>query len=585
VRSGHVAVGEVTVLLPLKRTDPLFHHEHLENINEIHIACPIQISVKSLKRRISGKVKCIPADNIRLSFCGDVLKDAENVPLGVFENTEKVKEDVDVFRPRVVLTIRHPEVVVSEDDAKPRFGFLGAKGLVERELTPEEIEARDREIAEELERKRLEEEEDARMQEEEELRAKAHREMELEARRAREEAAAMAFSNFDLRDELANINCQMFFPQFRDEGFLDEGSFAVLTEEDLQTRIVVPKAARLRILALVDAVRRRMSVIAQQEAITVADEVQKSMLQNNQMGTIAMGTVDDDEFAEFDLDEDEQAELAKAQGYFTNKAQLNKAWEIKQKLIQKHRAKLAAMGKGPKEVPKKQHSNEVNAKMAAIRRRCECDEFGVPKSSDYLLEKHFAISTNPRILAKQQALEAAAHRPHAHVEDISSSKPPVGKPGSLTTSRRHSTAGSMQSLTGSTLSLRPVDSSMTLKTKSSVNLHGEDSSVGSSSHDSGHHHHHIHDIAAEEEAEFKEEPGDPKLAAAFHWKYEPDEPFCWYVSSCMLASICVVCVLLFHSYSVRIFPVIVVISTSTKLLSFSKSSFSHGGTQIFPTCR
>jgi len=488
-----------------------------------------------LKKRISGKIQCVPAENIRLTFCGDVLKDDENVPLQVFENTEKVKEDVDVFRPRVVLTIRHPELVEQREDAKPIFGFLGAKGLVAKDLTPEEIEARDKAIEEEIERKRLEEEEDARLAEEEELRDQQRLELERDARRAREEAAALAFSNFDLRDELSKISCEMFFPQFRDHGFLDEGSFSVLTEEDLQSNIVIPRAARLRILALIDAVRRRLEMIAHQEAVTVAEQVQKSMLENNQMGTMAMGDGEAmDDFGDLELDEEEEEELAKANGYFTNKAQLNKAWSIKQKLLEKRRAKLAAMGTGPKEVPKKQHSNAISAKIAAIMRRCECDEFGVPKSSDYLLEKHFAMSTNPRILAKQLALELAAHRPHAHVDEVAtttSSKPPVGKPSAIDV-RRHSAASlaSSSSLSGP---MRAPESTLTLKTKSSLALHaapGDDVSVGSHSQTSSHHHHHhIHNIAAEEEAEFKEEPGDPKLAAAFHWKYEPDQPFCWYV--------------------------------------------------------
>lgn len=553
VHSSHLAIGEITILLPLKRTDPLFDNENVRERTQIQIACPVEVNVKNLKKRISGKIKCIPADNIRLTFCGDVLRDDENVPLQVFEQTEKVREDVDVFRPRVVMTIRHPVVVEEEEEGKKNNiknlfgGFMGSKGIsTEKELTPEEQAARDAALGAELERIRLEEEEDAARAEEEEAQKKAKLELEREAKRARDEAAMLAFTNFDLRDELSKIDCEMFYPQFRDACFLDEGSFGALTEEDLQSRIVIPRAARLRILALIDAVRRRLELIAHQSTITVADQVQQNMLQNNQMGTMTVGSDSGSGEADWeamDLDEEDAAELAKAQGYFTNKTQLKKAWEIKQKLLAKYRAKLAAIGMKPKEVPKKQHSNEIMAKMAAIRRRCECDEFGIPKSSEYLLEQHFARSTNPRIVAKQMAAEAAAHRPHAHLDESTPTKPPVGKPGTIAQltsfsidiggdARRHSLS-SQKSVPGS-MSMH-TSSNMVLKSKSGYNLYnhhnsGDDGSVGSGSQGSDNHHHHhhrIHDIAGEEEAEFAEGQGDPKLAAAFHWKYEPDEPFCW----------------------------------------------------------
>ena len=134
----------------------------------------------------------------------------------------------------------------------------------------------------------------------------------------------------------------------------------------LQNRINIPKAARLRVMALVEATRRRMEVIAHQNAITVADEVQRNMLDSNQLGTVAMELYDDEEEMDLsDEDEEEEANLKKADGYFMKKSDLNRAWDKKAKLMEKRRLKMLAAG-ARREKPKKIHSEETKAKIAAI---------------------------------------------------------------------------------------------------------------------------------------------------------------------------------------------------------------------------
>jgi len=66
------SVGDVTVILPNRREDPLFNTPYLQNRKRIQIGCPREISIGTFKKRIAG-VTGIPDQNIRLTFEGTVL--------------------------------------------------------------------------------------------------------------------------------------------------------------------------------------------------------------------------------------------------------------------------------------------------------------------------------------------------------------------------------------------------------------------------------------------------------------------------------------------------------------------------------
>lgn len=66
------SVGDVTVVLPKRREDPLLNTPYILNRKRIQIGCPREISIGSFKKRISG-ITGIPHVNIRLTFEGTVL--------------------------------------------------------------------------------------------------------------------------------------------------------------------------------------------------------------------------------------------------------------------------------------------------------------------------------------------------------------------------------------------------------------------------------------------------------------------------------------------------------------------------------
>ena len=233
VGSSGNSVGDLIILLPYNRADSFFENEFLKDKVRIHLACPTQITAFELKKRISGKINgCIPATNIRLTFCGEVLQDTVDVPFQIFESTEKLSEDADVFRPRVVLTIRH--LIHGEEDVDSKeiklveskvglFGLL-RKGFQSgtRELTPKEVAA-------EEERLRLEEEE-AKVKAEEEEKIKLLHEQKLQEKQERDaeyhrvknELKLVDHGDFNLKSELAKIHCEVFYEQFSDLGYTDE---------------------------------------------------------------------------------------------------------------------------------------------------------------------------------------------------------------------------------------------------------------------------------------------------------------------------------------------------------------------------
>lgn len=319
----------------------------------------------------------------------------------------------------VVLTIKH---VINEDEVEEmkqsikkssidtkstRFAFFNRKNKAEQEAAAAEQAAREllekqaaeseaKELAEEAERKQAERKRLAEM-------AKAAKVTEAEKKR----------NEFDLKKELTKINCGVFFDSFVVSGYLDEGSFSTLTEEQLQDDLHIPKAARFRIVALIEAVKRRMEVVAHEQGKTASSAIEKSMLENHVIGTLAMDTGEAGGGGEavHDIadivggaeDEEEEAVDEAAGGFFTKKADIKRAWEKKMRLLNRRKKEMEGVDpNAPVELPKRTHSKYIQEKIDSIRARCIVDNFGAPRDVDFLLSQYRTVSINPRVIAAEK---------------------------------------------------------------------------------------------------------------------------------------------------------------------------------------
>lgn len=91
-------------------------------------------------------------------------------------------------------------------------------------------------------------------------------------------------SEFKLSEELRKIDCTAFVDALSSAGYDNEGAFSELEEEDLQaTNLWIPKRARVRILTLAGALKRRVAVFSQQK-----DAKSYKNFEKNLVGTSAL---------------------------------------------------------------------------------------------------------------------------------------------------------------------------------------------------------------------------------------------------------------------------------------------------------
>ncbi len=135
--------------------------------------------------------------------------------------------------------------------------------------------------------------------------------------KALEEEYTKRQSEFDLQRELEKIHCSKYLDRLVDMGFVDavsaynitllfvflylriyeipQGAFSHLTEEVLSgPGLWVARTARLRILALADALRRKDKKM--REKIDIREKMESEMLENKGLNLIQMEGVDGEQF-------------------------------------------------------------------------------------------------------------------------------------------------------------------------------------------------------------------------------------------------------------------------------------------------
>ena len=119
-----------------------------------------------------------------------------------------------------------------------------------------------------------------------------------------------------------------------------------------------------------------MEVIAHEKGVTVSQQVEQALLQNSNIGTIQLEVDENDDDVESG-DEDIDNAVKESNGFFVKKADIKRAWELKQKKLkarEKEKAAILAAGgelfdkNKKRETPKKLHAPVVQAKMNEIYR-------------------------------------------------------------------------------------------------------------------------------------------------------------------------------------------------------------------------
>ena len=88
-------------------------------------------TIAELKSKISG-LTGIPTLKLRLIYCGSILKnDKEFVPAEAFEINEHLREDDDLFRPRIHVSIQHVHTDPDDENSLTKSGDNDVDSLAE----------------------------------------------------------------------------------------------------------------------------------------------------------------------------------------------------------------------------------------------------------------------------------------------------------------------------------------------------------------------------------------------------------------------------------------------------------------------
>mmetsp|Transcript_11740 Transcript_11740/g.21798 ORF Transcript_11740/g.21798 Transcript_11740/m.21798 type:complete len:500 (-) Transcript_11740:116-1615(-) len=272
-------IGEIVVNLPdFTGPDVPPALWHLRETKRVILAVPMDIKVVELKKRIHGKTK-IPLSSIALFFMGTLLKSDEFVTPEMYEQELTEDSDDDIFRPRLYL------------------------GLVEEPEDEVEVEeySSDSESSEE----------DSSIGEMQYVNDDDDKVSEIENEAEEDDNSEMPERAFDIKVNLERIGCGRFYEDLMAQGFVDEGSFANLTDEILKNPpLYIPLVSRQRITALADVTKRRLEMSKQTVTQTEAGKLDEEMII---LGTLQTKAVEGIE------------------GSFTTKAGLKRAWEKQQK--------------------------------------------------------------------------------------------------------------------------------------------------------------------------------------------------------------------------------------------------------------
>lgn len=137
--------------------------------------------------------------------------------------------------------------------------------------------------------------------------------------------------------------------------WLCQGAFARVTDADLAGRgLWIPRNARIRILALSEAVKRRMMEIAKSNAVTLENVIESSLVESRAIDTktVQWGTTEEGE-----IDEEAGPES------FVKKADIKKAWEKREKAMRNKVAVVLSDEPKKKDLPE-----SLSRKIARIKR-------------------------------------------------------------------------------------------------------------------------------------------------------------------------------------------------------------------------
>mmetsp|Transcript_3890 Transcript_3890/g.6094 ORF Transcript_3890/g.6094 Transcript_3890/m.6094 type:complete len:484 (-) Transcript_3890:59-1510(-) len=336
---AHEEIGEITILLP-KFPDSSPLHLELKNKKTIHLACPLRTTCIQLKIRIRGLLR-VPTERIVLFFRGAVIEDDELLPEEVYEQALTENSDDDIFRPRLFLYIYDEDDEVADEDSENQSAGSEDNNSF---LGDEEVKA-----------------------------------FELPPEVASKTKYSIPSRSFNLLKNLEKIKCDRYADALVQEGFADEGSFSFLTDEILKSApLYIPKMPRLRILALADATRRRIFKDQEAEKNTMAAQVEAELLETQQIKTKMVEGLD---------------------GAYTKKADVKKAWELKQK--EEARSRRASTQPGSEDSlldnrPRKVLPPHVWDKIKQVSRASQRDEFDCLANPLVRTASHWCCETHEK---------------------------------------------------------------------------------------------------------------------------------------------------------------------------------------------
>lgn len=195
------------------------------------LVVPVTILISELNSRIHSTYK-IPFVCYYL-FCGRYLEPTESLPLECLEKNQILDEDQLLFRARLIMFIdigvMDPRYADDKDDS-----LTTNDGPISQHINKQETKLS-----------------------EEAMYSKQHNNQ-----------ISFEQPSFDLKSELNQIDCGLYFQQLEKAGYWQEGAFASLREHDLKSLgILIPPRACRRILALAEVIQRnRQHAAAQQSA-------------------------------------------------------------------------------------------------------------------------------------------------------------------------------------------------------------------------------------------------------------------------------------------------------------------------------
>lgn len=366
-------IAELTILLPEFDMDsePLLALEFKKK-KSIHFACPTNSTILDIKIRIRGVYK-IPSERIVLFYLGAVQDDKDFVPEDAYDQDLTENSDDDIFRPRLFLHVVPEE---KEEEEKSEKSLDGEESQVSFFAESEEA---DPDIFDIL----------------------------AESNKGGGKDSHLPTRSFNLILNLEKIKCDRYADALIKAGFEDEGSFSFLTDEIMrESPLFIPRVARVRIMALADATRRRIFKDQEMQQSTEKAQLETELLDGDKIKT---------------------KQVDGLEGEYTTKAGMKQAWAMKLKAEEKESKQqyeeyLVAMRRAYEE-KRKDLPDGVYARIREVAAQCRRDdvdclvEVAIPTESHWCCDAHGCeclkvrdATTEMRSLTMQAELQTAVDR-------------------------------------------------------------------------------------------------------------------------------------------------------------------------------